>query len=56
MVGTQKRPPIIEKKIGQTTYLVTSHFPECGSTAADKIKRLIDTETKTKFAVKSAQI
>lgn len=56
MVGTQKRPPITEKKIGQTTYLVTSHFPEYGSTAADKIKRLIDTETKTKYVHKTTQI
>lgn len=49
MAGSQVKPPIeIERKIGSTTYVVTSHFKEQGSTAVDKIKRLIDIDTKTK--------
>lgn len=49
MAGSQVKPPIeIEKKIGSTTYVVTSHFKQQGSTAVDTIKRLIDTESKTK--------
>ena len=36
-----------ERKIGNTTYVVTSHFLDEGSTAVDKIKRLIDIDTKT---------
>ena len=43
----------MEKKIGNTTYIVTSHFPSEGSTAVDKIKRLIDMDTKaTKYGKK----
>lgn len=55
MVGieTETRPPIIERKIGHTTYTVTSHFAETGATATDKIKRLLDIETKPKSARKS---
>lgn len=52
MVGTQTRPPMTEKKIGQTTYLVASHYAERGVTAVDKIKRLIDIDTKTKYSKK----
>lgn len=37
-----EQPMQMEKKIGNTTYIVTSHFPSEGSTAVDKIKRLID--------------
>ena len=48
MAGSQAQPPMkIERKIGSTTYIVTSHFSEQGSTAVDKIKRLIDLETKS---------
>lgn len=36
-----------ERKIGNTTYVVASHFLDEGSTAVDKIKRLIDIDTKT---------
>ncbi|MGF0008811.1 hypothetical protein [Intestinimonas butyriciproducens] len=36
----------IERKIGSTTYIVTSHFAEKGSTAVDKIRRMIDLDTK----------
>lgn len=47
MAGSQAKPPMeIERKIGSTTYIVTSHFAQTGSTAVDKIKRLIDTNTK----------
>lgn len=35
-----------EKKIGSTTYIVTSHFQDKGSTAVDKIRCLLDTNTK----------
>ena len=42
-----EKPMQMERKIGNTTYIVTSHFPSEGSTAVDKIKRLIDMDTKT---------
>lgn len=42
-----KRPPgKAEQTIGRTTYIVTSHFQEKGSTAADKIRSLIGINTK----------
>ena len=41
-----EKPMQMERKIGNTTYIVTSHFPSEGSTAVDKIKRLIDMDTK----------
>ena len=40
-------PKEIERTIGKTTYIVTSHFQEKGSTAVDKIRCLIDMNTKT---------
>lgn len=47
MAGSQAKPPMeTERKIGSTTYVVTSHFREQGSTAMDKVKRLIDLNTK----------
>lgn len=47
MAGSQAKPPMkIERKIGSTTYIVTSHFAEKGSTAVDKIRRMIDLDTK----------
>lgn len=47
MAGSQAKPPMkIERKIGSTTYTVTSHFREEGSTAKDKVQRLIDMNTK----------
>lgn len=42
----QQPPTKIERKIGSTTYIVTSHFQEKGSTAVDKIRCLLDTNTK----------
>lgn len=36
----------IEKKIGGTTYVVTSHFKSQGSTAVDKIRSLLNTNAK----------
>lgn len=42
----QQPPTKIERTIGSTTYIVTSRFPEKGSTAVDKIRCLLDTNTK----------
>ena len=44
--STQQQPKRRERKIGGTTYIVTSHFQDKGSTAVDKIRCLIDTNTK----------
>ena len=41
-----EKPMQMERKIGNTTYIVTSHFPSEGSSAVDKIKRLIGMDTK----------
>ena len=41
----QQQPKKKEKKIGRTTYIVTSHFQDEGRTAVDKIRCLIDTNT-----------
>ena len=49
----QRQPMKIEKKIGTTTYIVTSHFQEQGSTAVEKIKCLIDNHTKSERNYKS---
>lgn len=49
----QRQPIKIEKKIGITTYIVTSHFQEQGSTAVEKIKCLIDNHTKSERNYKS---
>lgn len=47
MADTQAKQPMeTERKIGSTTYTVTSHFKDQGGTAVDKIKRLIDLDTK----------
>lgn len=48
--STPSTPPKIETeiKIGNTTYIVTGHFAEKGVTASEKIKRLLDKETKKK--------
>lgn len=47
MVSLYKQPPPKEEcKIGNTTYTVTSHFKDNGCTAVDKVKRLIDMDTK----------
>lgn len=42
----QQPPENMEKTIGKTTYIVTSHFQETGSTAVDKIRCLIDMDGK----------
>lgn len=44
----QQPPKKIERKIGSTTYIVASCFQAQGSTAVDKIRCLIDTNTKEK--------
>lgn len=43
-------PPRIETeaKIGHTTYIVTSHYSPTGTTVSEKIKRLLDKETRKK--------
>ena len=48
MAGAKmQQPPVkTEKTIGSTTYIVTSHFQENGSTAVDKIRCLLDANTK----------
>ena len=47
MAGSVKTaPPRRERKIGGTTYIVTSYFKEQGVTAADCVRHLIDTATK----------
>lgn len=40
------KPPKRERTIDGTTYIVTSHFKQAGSTAADHVRRLIDVATK----------
>ena len=47
---TQQPPKEIKKKIGSTTYIVTSHFQKQGSTAMDKVCCLIDVSTKEENA------
>lgn len=42
----QQPPAKIERKLGSTTYIVTSQFQEKGSTAVDKIRCLLDINTK----------
>ena len=44
----QQPPRKTEKRIGRTVYIVTSHFQDQGSTAVDKIRCLIDVNTKEK--------
>lgn len=46
MADTARKPPETERKIGKTTYTVTSQFKPQGSTASQIIKRLIDRDTK----------
>lgn len=41
-----QKPPETERKIGKTTYIVTSQFKPQGSTVSRIIKRLIDRDTK----------
>lgn len=41
MADAPKTPPKIEKTIGKTNYIVTSHFPSAGPTAEQIIGRLI---------------
>lgn len=45
-----QQPPVkIERTIGSTSYIVTSHFQKEGSTAVDKIRCLLDTTTKGNY-------
>lgn len=47
--AARQQPPIeTERRIGSTTYIVTSYFQEQGSTAVDRIRGLINKETKGK--------
>ncbi len=41
MADQSKAPPKIERTIGKTTYIVTTHFKPQGSTAEQTLKRLI---------------
>ncbi len=43
-----KQPYVEEIKIGGTTYIVNGYFASNGVTVSDKIKRLLDKETKSK--------
>lgn len=47
---TQVKQPKIETeiKIGNTTYIVNGHYATEGVTVSEKIKRLLDRETKRK--------
>jgi len=47
---TQAKQPRIETeiKIGNTTYIVNGHYASQGVTISEKIKRLLDNETKRK--------
>ena len=50
MAGSVKAtPPKRERRIGGTTYIVTSHFKEQGVTAADHVRRLLDTATTVSY-------
>ena len=46
-------PPKRERRIGGTTYIVTSLFKEQGVTAADHVRRLLDTADKEQKIRKS---
>ena len=47
---THAKQPRIETeiKIGNTTYIVNGHYAPAGVTVSEKIKRLLDKETKRK--------
>lgn len=47
MADDPKTPPKIEKIIGKTTYIVTSHFQSNGPTAEQIIQRLINQDIKS---------
>ena len=47
MADDLKTPPKIEKTIGKTTYIVTSHFQPKGPTAEQVIKHLIHQDPKS---------
>ena len=46
--STYAKPPEIktEIKVGNTYFVVSSHFAQKGVTASDKVKRIRDKETK----------
>ena len=43
-----KQTDVEEIKIGSTTYIVNGYFAASGVTVSEKIKRLLDKETKRK--------
>ena len=43
---TSTQNPTAEIKIGNTTYIVTNHFAPNGITVSEKIKRLLDRDTR----------
>ena len=43
-----RQPDVEEIKIGSTTYIVNGYFAASGVTVSEKIKRLLDKETKQK--------
>ncbi|MEH2941041.1 hypothetical protein [Lawsonibacter sp. JLR.KK007] len=45
-IGAQRN--VEEIKIGNTTYIVNEYFAASGATVSEKIKRLLDKETKRK--------
>ena len=45
-IGAQRN--VEEIKIGNTTYIVNGYFAASGVTVSEKIKRLLDKETKIK--------
>ena len=45
-IGAQRN--VEEIKIGNTTYIVNEYFAASGVTVSEKIKRLLDKETKRK--------
>ena len=48
-ICTNRSEASSEIKIGNTTYIVTSYFAPSGVTVSEKIKRLLDRESKQTF-------
>lgn len=47
MADDPKTPPKIEKTIGKTTYIVTSHFSKAGPTVEQIIQCLIEQDEES---------
>lgn len=49
--STYAKPPEIktEIKVGNTYFIVSSHFAPKGVTASDRVRRILDKETKKKY-------